>query len=51
LGRVDNLKITQQIRDINIPNTKEIAVFIENGIVDNISIRDSGDLEFFLFRD
>lgn len=42
--RVDNLKITQQIRDINIPNAREITIFSENGVADNVSIQDSGDL-------
>ena len=47
----NNLKIIEQIRDLNIPITEEITVFNKNGIVDNIIIRDSGGLGFFLFSD
>lgn len=47
----NNLKIIEQIRDLNIPITEEITVFNKKGIVDNIIIRDSGGLGFFLFSD
>jgi hypothetical protein len=47
----NNLKIIEQIRDINIPITEEIMGFNKKGIVDNIIIRDSGRLGFFLFSD
>jgi hypothetical protein len=47
----NNLEIIQQIRDINIPIAEEISTFNKEGIVDNIIIRDSGGLGFFLFSD
>lgn len=47
----NNLKIIQQIRDLNIPIAEEITIFNKNKTVDNIIIRDSGGLGFFLFSD
>lgn len=47
----ENPKIIQKIRDLGIPITEEITVFNEQGIVDNIIIRDPGGLGFFIFND
>lgn len=48
---VNNLNIIQKIRDLNIPITEEITEFNQEGIVDNIIIRDPGGYGFFLFSD
>jgi len=47
----DNLKVIQKIRELEIPITEEITVFNNEGIVDNIIIRDPGGLGFFIFND
>ena len=47
----ENLKIIQNIRDLNIPITEEITHFNKDGIVDNIIIRDPGGYGFFVFSD
>lgn len=46
-----NLPVIQQIREKGIPITEEITCFSEEGIVDNIIIRDPGGLGFFVFND
>lgn len=46
-----NLPIIQEIRDLKIPITEEITHFNQDGIVDNIIIRDPGGLGFFIFND
>ena len=50
-GKENNPKIIQKIRDLNIPITEEITVFNQEGIVDNIIIRDPGGYGFFIFND
>ena len=47
----NNLKIIDQINNLNIAVTEEITVFNEDNIVDNIIIRDPGGLGYFLFSD
>ena len=46
-----NLGFIDQIRKTNIPITEEIDLFNDQGIVDNIIIRDPGGYGFFLFSD
>jgi hypothetical protein len=50
-GKENNPKVIQKIRDLNIPITQEITAFNEEGLVDNIIIRDPGGLGFFVFND
>ncbi|MEX1269641.1 MAG: hypothetical protein WEA56_11595 [Balneolaceae bacterium] len=47
----DNLRVIEHVRKVNIPITEEITHFNENGIVDNIVIRDPAGLGFLLFND
>ncbi|MEE9372667.1 MAG: hypothetical protein V3V00_06400 [Saprospiraceae bacterium] len=47
----NNLKVIQNIRDVNIPISEEITFFNKEGLVDNIIIRDPGGLGFFIFSD
>ncbi|MGB0526115.1 MAG: VOC family protein [Flammeovirgaceae bacterium] len=47
----ENVAIIEKIRDLNIPITEEITHFNQEGIVDNIIIRDPGGYGFFLFSD
>ena len=46
-----NLENIKNIRAANIPITEEITHFNEEGIVDNIIIRDPGGYGFFIFND
>jgi len=46
-----NLEIIATIRELEIPITEEITHFNNEGIVDNIIIRDPGGYGFFLFND
>ena len=46
-----NLPVIEKIRSLNIPITEEITAFSEDGIVDNIIIRDPGGFGFFVFND
>jgi len=46
-----NLQVIQNVRDAGIPITEEITSFNQEGIVDNIIIRDPGGFGFFLFND
>lgn len=47
----ENLAIIARIRELGIPLTQEITTFNENGVVDNIIIRDPGGLGYFIFND
>ncbi len=47
----ENLTIIKNIRQTEVEITEEITVFNKNNIVDNIIIRDTGGLGFFLFSD
>lgn len=47
----NNLKIIEKVRSLNIPIAEEITHFNNEGIVDNIIIRDPGGFGFFLFSD
>ena len=47
----ENLAIIQKIRDAGIPITEEITHFNQEGIIDNIIIRDPGGYGFFIFND
>lgn len=47
----ENLAIIARIRELGIPPTQEITTFNENGIVDNIIVRDPGGLGYFIFND
>ena len=46
-----NLPIIASIREAGIPITEEITQFNEEGLVDNVIIRDPGGLGFFIFND
>jgi hypothetical protein len=46
-----NLEYIAKIRSTGIPITEEVTHFNEEGIVDNIIIRDPGGLGFFIFND
>ena len=46
-----NPEVIQSIRETGVPITEEITVFNQEGIVDNIIIRDPGGFGFFLFSD
>jgi len=46
-----NLPVIAKIREAGIPITEEITHFNEEGIVDNVIIRDPGGLGFFIFND
>lgn len=47
----NNLAIIEKVRELKIPITEEITHFNDQGIVDNIIIRDPGGYGFFLFND
>lgn len=47
----ENLKIIEKIKAAEIRVTEEITHFNEDGIADNIIIRDPGGLGFFIFND
>lgn len=47
----NNLKVIENIRSLGIPITEEITHFNNEGIVDNIIIRDPGGYGFFIFND
>lgn len=46
-----NIPVIEKIREAGIPITQEITHFNEEGIVDNVIIRDPGGLGFFVFND
>ena len=46
-----NLSVIAELRNKNIAFTEEITVFNEEGIVDNVIIRDPGGYGFFIFSD
>lgn len=46
-----NVEVIESIRALGIPITEEITHFNEQGIVDNIIIRDPGGYGFFIFND
>ena len=46
-----NPVIIHKIRELDLPITEEITAFNEEGIVDNIIIRDPGGYGFFIFND
>ncbi len=47
----ENPSIIEKIRNAQIPITEEITHFNDEGIVDNIIIRDPGGYGFFIFND
>ncbi|MGI9542050.1 MAG: hypothetical protein ACR2MX_02260 [Cyclobacteriaceae bacterium] len=47
----NNPEVIRNIRDLGVQITEEITVFNQEGIVDNIIIRDPGGFGFFLFSD
>lgn len=47
----ENPAVIKRIRDLGIPITEEITVFNEEGLVDNIIIRDPDGYGFFIFND
>lgn len=47
----NNLAVIEKIRQLEIPITEEITHFNQDGIVDNIIIRDPGGYGFFIFSD
>ena len=47
----NNLNIIEEIRNTGIPLTEEITVFNDQGVVDNIIIRDPGGYGYFIFSD
>lgn len=46
-----NLEIIEELRRREIPLAEEITVFNEEGIVDNVILKDPGGLGFFVFND
>jgi len=46
-----NLEIIEKIRKAGVPITEEITCFNQEGIVDNIIIRDPGGFGYFIFND
>ena len=46
-----NLSIIEKIRQLNIPIAEEITHFNNEGIADNMIIRDPGGYGFFIFND
>lgn len=46
-----NLSVIKTVKKLGIPITEEITCFNEEGVVDNIIIRDPGGLGAFLFND
>lgn len=47
----NNLAVIDHIRQAEIPIDEEITIFNDEGIVDNIIIRDPGGTGFFIFND
>ena len=47
----NNADIIKEISSLNIPIHEEITIFNEEGLVDNIILKDPGGLGFFLFND
>jgi len=47
----NNLGLIEKIKAVDIDITEEITIFNEEGIADNIIIRDPGGLGFFIFSD
>ena len=47
----NNLEVITKIRQAAIPITEEITHFNDDGIVDNVIIRDPGGYGFFIFND
>jgi len=47
----NNLEVIGKVRAANIPITEEITQFNNEGIADNIIIRDPGGFGFFIFND
>ncbi|MEP2668057.1 MAG: hypothetical protein ABJH04_03625 [Cyclobacteriaceae bacterium] len=50
-GKENNPKVIKKLRALKIPITEEITHFNDNGIVDNVIIRDPGGYGFFIFND
>ena len=50
-GKEGNPKVIENIRKAGIPFTEEITHFNDQGIVDNVIVRDPGGLGFFVFND
>ena len=50
-GKENNPKIIEKIRKSGVEITEEITAFNEQGIVDNIIIRDPGGFGYFIFND
>ena len=46
-----NLPVIAAIREAGIPITEEITHFNEDGIVDNVILRDPGGYGFYIFND
>lgn len=46
-----NLEIIEKIRKLDIPITEEITYFNQEGVVDNIILRDPAGFGFFIFND
>ena len=46
-----NLPVNAAIREAGIPITEEITHFNEDGIVDNVILRDPGGYGFYIFND
>jgi len=47
----ENPKIIEKVRSLDLPIAEEITVFNDQGIVDNIVLRDPGELGMFIFND
>lgn len=47
----ENLAIIDKIKSLSIPITEEVTAFNEEGIVDNVILRDPGGYGFFIFND
>ena len=47
----NNLRVIQSIREAGIPITEEITHFNDEGVVDNVIVRDPGGYGFFVFND
>ena len=50
-GKENNPKVITRLRQLKIALTEEITQFNEEGLVDNVIIRDPGGLGFFIFND
>ncbi|MDX2303091.1 MAG: hypothetical protein NW226_09835 [Microscillaceae bacterium] len=50
-GKINNPIVIESIRALHIPITEEITHFNQEGIVDNIIVRDPGGYGFFIFND